>query len=62
MTAKLMLGVEEIIGRRILLSDFMVDPTLPGLLRLVESPQLDKGQQLITFQSKGHSGKVVTLA
>ena len=57
----LLLGVEKISGRRILLSDFMVDPTLPGLLRLVENPQPEKGQRLIAFQSAGHRPPVFCL-
>ena len=57
----LMLGVEGIIGRRILLSDFMVEPTLPGLLWLIENSQIEKRQRLITFQPAGHRPPVFFL-
>jgi amino acid adenylation domain-containing protein len=57
----LLLGVEKISGRRILVSDFMVDPTLPGLLRLVENHQPEKGKRLIAFQSAGHRPPVFCL-
>jgi len=49
----LLLGVEKISGRRIAVSDFMVDPTLPGLLRLVGKPEPEKNKQLVAFQSAG---------
>ena len=58
---ELLLGVEKIIGHRILLSDFMVDPTLPGLLRLAENPQLEQRQQMITLQAAGHRPPVFFL-
>jgi amino acid adenylation domain-containing protein len=58
---ELLLGVEKIIGRRILLSDFIADPTLPGLLRLVEDPQVDPRRQLITLQPAGHRPPVFCL-
>ncbi len=57
----LLLGVEKISGRRILVSDFMVDPTLPGLLRLVENRQPEKGKQLIAFQPAGQRPPVFCL-
>ena len=57
----LLLGVEKISGRRILVSDFMVDPTLPGLLRLVENCQPEKGKQLIAFQPAGQRPPVFCL-
>jgi amino acid adenylation domain-containing protein len=57
----LLLGVEKISGRRIPVSDFMVDPTLPGLLRLVENLHPEKGKQLIAFQPAGQRPPVFCL-
>jgi thioesterase domain-containing protein len=57
----LLLGVEKISGRRLLVSDFMVDPTLPGLLRLVENRQSGKEEQLIAFQLAGQRPPVFCL-
>jgi amino acid adenylation domain-containing protein len=57
----LLLGVEKISGRRILVSDFMVDPTLPGLLQLVEKPQSEKRKQLVAFQPAGQRPPVFCL-
>jgi amino acid adenylation domain-containing protein len=57
----LLLGVEKISGRRILVSDFMVDPTLPGLLQLIEKAQPEKGKNLVAFQLAGQRPPVFCL-
>jgi amino acid adenylation domain-containing protein len=50
---KLMLGVEEITGRRIPLSTFLLDPTLPGLLRMVAGLQPNEDKRVIALRQGG---------
>lgn len=51
---KLLLGVESIIGRRIAHSTFLMDPTLPGLLRTAATPaNTVEEEQLIVLRQGG---------
>lgn len=51
---KLLIGVEEICGRRIPHSTFLLDPTLPGLLRMATiSENTSSAEQLIALRRSG---------
>ena len=51
---KLLLGVEKIIGRRIPHSTFLLDPTLPGLLRVAMAPvTTSQDEQLLALRQGG---------
>ena len=50
---KLMLGVEEITGRRIPLSTFLVQPTLPGFLQVALSYKPGSGRRIVPLRAVG---------
>lgn len=51
---KLLAGVEKIVGRRIPMSDFMINPTLPELFRLAVGNSVTKGEALVPIRADGH--------
>jgi thioesterase domain-containing protein len=58
---RLLVEVEKLTGRRIPLSDFMVDPTLPRLLHLASCSSSNKGQPLVGLHAKGDGPPVYCL-
>ena len=59
---KLLLGVEQIIGRRIPHSTFLLDPTLPGLLRVATAPATtSQDEQLLALRQGGNRAPIFCL-
>jgi len=50
---RLLLGVEEITGRRMALSTFLLEPTLAGLCRSVAAGEDESKSSLLAFRRKG---------
>ncbi len=58
---KLLLGVEEITGRRVALSTFLLEPTLPGLIREATASRPNLGQRVVVLRQEGNRSPLFCL-
>ena len=61
LAVKLLLGVEEITGRRLALSTFLLEPTLAGLCRAVKAQEPNGFSQVIALRRRGRRPPVFCL-